>query len=353
MGALETLGHIQVARAGVFAEKLAANPIRAVALGSFRQRNTLLDAVFYDVDAVTPAETDALAADLAHEGAVVLVPSTGQGVLTVYEDASAYLAGRAEVDALTVAGVGSSALGAAAFARNVADALGGPVAAVVSGYGLADVLTEALGGFFLFGGLNSIRHVFEPLDGVSRLFSADRASLELADGVAWARTSQDTLTVRALLSDKRFRPRHLIGHSKGNLVISEALYTIASENNVLAKRLAERTRIVTFSAKIGMPAPFRDVIDVMGGMDWFGALNSRPDIPADHVVPQAGHSTNPDIPVWMGLGAGIRVTPTLRDVLSPAAERIAAPAPLAASAIFDLPQRMTVALHDGAALRLA
>lgn len=51
-------------------------------------------------------------------------------------------------NALAIAGVGSSALGAAAFARNVADGLGEPVAAVVSGYGLADVLTEALGGFF-------------------------------------------------------------------------------------------------------------------------------------------------------------------------------------------------------------
>ena len=33
--------------------------------------------------------------------------------------------------------------------------IGGPVAAVVSGYGLSDLMTEALGGYFLFGALKA------------------------------------------------------------------------------------------------------------------------------------------------------------------------------------------------------
>ena len=52
---------------------------------------------------------------------------------------------------LAITGVGSSAYGAVAFAWNVSTALGEPVAAVVPGYGLADVVPQALGGWFGFG----------------------------------------------------------------------------------------------------------------------------------------------------------------------------------------------------------
>ena len=48
----------------------------------------------------------------------------------------------------TVAGVGSSDLGAAALARTLANHLDAPVGAIVAGYGLSDLLSEALGGWF-------------------------------------------------------------------------------------------------------------------------------------------------------------------------------------------------------------
>ncbi len=84
-------------------------------------------------------------------------------------------------------------------------------------------------------------------------------------------------------------------HSKGNLVLSEALYAIEGEHPLLAEAVATRSRIVTISAKVGMPSLFKDVIDVVCAWDWFGALNSRPDISAEVVVPHAWHSTNPDL----------------------------------------------------------
>ena len=80
------------------------------------------------------------------------MPPTGAGSLVLCGTVDDFAdAGGSEIRTLVVAGVGSSALGAAAFARNVADACGTPVAAVVSGYGLADLLTEALGGTGLPG----------------------------------------------------------------------------------------------------------------------------------------------------------------------------------------------------------
>ena len=59
------------------------------------------------------------------------------------------LEGRA-VHTLTVTGVGSSAYGSVAFAWDASVALGEPVAAIVPGYGLADVVPQAFGGWLGF-----------------------------------------------------------------------------------------------------------------------------------------------------------------------------------------------------------
>ncbi len=278
---------------------------REALLNGVQQRNALLDSVFYDVRCIMEAEKPSLAFWRAKEGALLIVPPSGGDALEVFaEKESLFDQGGGDVKALAVAGVGSSALGAAAFARNLADALGGSVAAIVSGYGLSDVLTEAMGGFFLFGALNSVRH---------RLEGLDRPSMPLGSGgtSSLMRLSKDTATLIDLLSDARFEIPLLVGHSKGNLVISEALYALEARQALAP--VAERCRIVTISAKIGMPSAFRGkVIDVMGQWDGFGALNSRPDIPADLIVPGAWHSTNPHFPFGMGL----RVTPTLKDALT-------------------------------------
>ena len=112
-----------------------------------------------------------------------------------------------------------------------------------------------------------------------------------------ARTLKPSST---FLRKKRFAPPVLVGHSKGNHILSEALYAIAGKNPGLAKKISMRSRIVTISAKIGMPLVFKDIVDVMGEWDWFGALNSRPDITAEYVVPHAWHSTNSSFPMGMG-----------------------------------------------------
>ncbi len=52
---------------------------------------------------------------------------------------------------MSITGVGSSALGSVAFAWNLSVALGRPVAAIVPGYGVADVVQQALGGWYGFG----------------------------------------------------------------------------------------------------------------------------------------------------------------------------------------------------------
>ena len=167
--------------------------------------------MFYDVGTVTAAEAQDISPWLAREGSLLIVPPTGQGPLCRCGTIDGFAGhGGTDIRILTVAGVGSSALGSAAFARNVADAFGQPVAAVVSGYGLADLLTEAAGGWFFFGTLNRLRHQFEELDRLSRTLNAPEtaaASEEAAAevGISLARTSLDTATVISLLADPRFK----------------------------------------------------------------------------------------------------------------------------------------------------
>ncbi|MBP2548858.1 hypothetical protein J2858_001774 [Neorhizobium galegae] len=299
----------QFARTLSLPERIQHSPLRNLSLESLRRRNTTLDSLFYDVKSVTAEEAFYISSCLAAEGAILIVPPTGAGSLKLCDTIDDYLLGGGEtIDTLAVAGVGSSALGSAAFARNIADAIDKPVAVVVSGYGLADVMTEALGGYFLFGYLNGFRHQFERLDdffGRPQFGVAPKLSIEKL-----AEASLDTQTVGALLAHPRLSFKLILGHSKGNLVISEALYRLAHADLALAQALAARARIITISARIAMPRPFRDVIDVMGEWDWFGEINSRHAIPVDELVPQAGHHTNTDLPNH------VPVTETLRKVLA-------------------------------------
>jgi hypothetical protein len=270
-------------------------PWREAALEAFRRRNAVLDALFYDVGRITDAEAGCISPWLAKEGALLIVPPSGRGPLALCQDVDDFARkGGEAIRALAVAGVGSSALGSAAFARNVADAFDQPVAAVVSGYGLADLVTEAAGGWFWFGTLNRLRHQFEQLDAWVRS-DRWRAAGATTTSIAGS-ASLDTQTVYRLLSDARFRFSLLTGHSKGNLVISEALYALKDR---AAVEPDPDTWLVTMSAAIAMPPRYRNVVDVMGQIDWFGGINSRPSHAIEVRVPLAWHHTNTEL--WFSL----------------------------------------------------
>ncbi|MGO4437912.1 cell envelope biogenesis protein OmpA [Rhizobium sp. RAF56] len=304
-----TLTLTQFARSLSLPERLQHAPARNLALEALRLRNTTLDALFYDVKVISPDEVFYISDSLAAEGSIMIVPPSGAGSLTFCETLEEFvLRGGEDVHGLAVAGVGGSALGAAAFARNVADAIGQPVAVVVSGYGLADIVNEVFGGGFFFGHLKGLRPVFERLDdlaGRTRFGIAD-----IGDQGSPSSNSLDTRCVRALLSDPRLSFRLLAGHSKGNLVIAAALHDIAKQDPESAARLADGMRIVTFGARIAMPPAFGNVSDVIGEWDWFGEMNSRSYISADARVRHAWHHTNTD------LAGHLPVTETLRELLA-------------------------------------
>lgn len=301
-----TLSLTQFARSLSLPERLQRSTGRNLALEGLRQRNLALDALFYDVKVITPEEAFYISDSLAAEGAIMLVPPSGGATITLCETIDEFvLRGGAKVRALAVAGIGGSALGAAAFARNVADAIQGPVAVVVSGYGIADVITEAFGGLFFFGHLRGLRPFLETLDDL-----AGRPKVGAQSGGSAARTSLDTRTVQALLADPRLSFHLLAGHSKGNLALSAALHELCKQDDMRVAELARNTKIVTIGARIAMPPVFTDVVDIMGEWDWFGEINSRSFIDADSRIAQAGHHTNTD------LNGHLPVTSTLREILA-------------------------------------
>ncbi len=288
----DTLAHAGSARMAVLPKKVAETP-QMLVLEGVRQRNAVMDAAFYDLGGIIPGEARALAPWLAREGTILIVPPSDQGEVVVCPTIAAFAdAGGAGVRSLAVAGVGSSALGAAAFARNVADATGANVAAVVSGYGAADVIAEGMGGWFWFGTVNRLRHAFEYVDWLSDAPAGAGEASGDALSLRGLNMSRDTVTLLELLGDRRFSFSLLTGHSKGNLVLAETLYALVGRARHLGEPLAFDPLIVTFSAAIALPDHFTHIVDVMGRIDNFGLLNSTPGIAIDHWVPGAWHHTN-------------------------------------------------------------
>lgn len=108
-----------------------------------------------------------LSAAASPEGAILLVDARRPPFVRKFDDVQEFLANgqtfpgqgdeqgsgaaQREIQTITVTGVGSSALGAVAFGWNVSEALRQPIAAIVPGYGVADLIPQALGGWLAFG----------------------------------------------------------------------------------------------------------------------------------------------------------------------------------------------------------
>lgn len=307
---LETLRESSTARvqSAPLAGAVGPRLLPEATLEAMRQRNAFLDWLFYDVRNLADHEARDVSPWLAAEGAILVVPPSGSGPLTRFASIDDFVRSEsASLRTLVVAGVGSSALGSAALARNVADALQSPVVAVVSGYGLADVAAEAMGGFLWFGAINSVRHSFEWLDRLRESgVIADPSTSATVSIRSPAGLSKDTRSVLALLSHPDVSFDLLVGHSKGNLILSEALFAMQESAPALLRTLGSNLSIVTLSAKIAMPLACKHVVDVMGQLDTFGAANSRLDIKTDVVVPAAWHHTNTELPFHLPVSKVIR-----------------------------------------------
>jgi len=300
-------------------------------LRMLRGANTALDILFYDVGVLTkalsvkgqtvktaaaanapaaphPLRTLDLSALTNPSGSVIVVdanlaPYVRPPFCKMYEffDHANGPEG-AGLRTLAITGVGSSAYGAVAFAWDVSAALGEPVAAIVPGYGLADVVPQALGGWFGF-------EMHDALQTATQNFLAAFAPSLAVIGKDLARStpgrepaptgapvfrhgSAASDDVHAILEHVPGITR-LVGHSKGALAIQNALRSLS------AKR-PKGLSVLTFGCVIAEELAHVKYAQYLGTIDALGILNSSGHVPESR--PFTHHSTNTYLPFSMGIG---------------------------------------------------
>ena len=235
----------------------------------YKQRNAVLDNFFYDTTRLTLEERAKLTPLADREGSIIVVPpSNSDREIRHYSRALRFMTKEGPgIRAIAVAGVGSSALGTAALARSIADALDADVAGIVTGYGLSDMMSEALGGWFAFGAADRIRHTME------RAFARMRPAA-LADSVTPGSDAAATLAEILLAAPPKLDT--LVAHSKGSLVVAHALQRYVDDLEGDDSPLFKRLHIVTLGAVVGVPAEFKHVKQYLGAYDWFGGREFEP-----------------------------------------------------------------------------
>jgi hypothetical protein len=257
----------------------------------YKQRNAMLDNFFYDTKRLSLEERAKLTPLADREGSIIVVPpSKSDRKIRHYNRALRFMTKEgASIRAIAVAGVGSSALGTAALARELADALDTDVAGIVAGYGLSEAMSEALGGWFAFGATDRIR------SSVERAFARMRPAA-LADSVTAGSDAAATLSEILLASPPKLDT--LLAHSKGALVLAHALERYVDELEGDDSPLYKRLHIITLGAVVGVPAEFSHVKQYLGAYDWFGGANSSLGVKHERVQ-GASHHLNPGFPYHM------------------------------------------------------
>jgi hypothetical protein len=303
-------------------------------LRMFRLTNTAIDVLFYDVGVLTTelwergtAIKTGVAADRASAHPLTTLDLSAAtnpsgSIIVVNANAAPYIRPPfldmgdffthangpqgTGLHTIAVTGVGSSAYGSVAFAWDVSAALGEPVAAVVPGYGLADVVPQALGGWFGFEFYGALQSATQ------NLLAATAPSLALM-GKDLARStpgrkmapngapvflhgSAASDDVHAILQAVPGITR-VVGHSKGALAIENAL------RDLPAARVAEIS-VLTFGCVISEDLGHRHYSQYLGWIDGLGLLNSEGHSP--EYRPFTTHSTNTHIPLSMTVADGVR-----------------------------------------------
>lgn len=166
-----------------------------------------------------------------------------------------------EVDIVCIAGVGSSSNGVAAFAKHIATIKNQPVAGIVSGYGDASIYAEGTQGYFIGRTSNAARTCYvEP---------ASRTLIDLYEAGA--------------------RPSLLVGHSKGNMDMANALFRLYYDGN--AEWYANAT-FKTFGCGVNVPDGLGGFHQYIGMLDTLGYTNTVSWANMTY-VPGRYHTTNP------------------------------------------------------------
>ena len=294
---------------------------------AIKTRNAVFDTVFYDVSSLTFQEWMQLNPLADRKGKVIVVSPTGSPKaesIRHYSSVPEFIASEDwnSVFAVAVTGVGSSAVGTAALARNVADAckdtIGGDVAGVVSGFGASDVVQEGLGGYFFYGMLNQYRFMTETAienvvavvsDSFAKTTNIQKQVENILGSVLgdYSAPGADDYALEQILSarylHKNTSIRLLIGHSKGNLLIADVLDRISNELKPVKHEGFSNLAVVTLGAVVDIAEdliPKDNQYQFLGSFDSLGFCNSRWTMEglAPHTsLPGRWHSLNRKLPL--------------------------------------------------------
>ena len=270
-------------------------PAEEQMLEVLRQRNGALDRIFYHVE----PQDEARVTQMDHQsGSIIVVPPEREDRLLYFADAVEFLDDASvceNVIGISLAGVGSSPIGAVALARDVATVKQGPVAAIVSGYGVDDVVYEGLGGWLFLRETNRLEFAIEQVtNALSKVATLPqvKTTIEVMDSIG---SGPDLVNLKSIIRSHHVkRLRWLVGHSKGNLLISSAISELAMEGTDLSSTLAQ-IRIVLLSALSALPQDVGLQYQIIGDMDVLGWVNSRLNI-GHKLVHGAMHHLNRELP---------------------------------------------------------
>lgn len=295
------------------------------AVRACRLFNTALDIIFYDVPTLAAqlAEKDAPMQARAEkppsrivqfdalsdpEGSLLLIDANTAPYVHKYTNVELFLNSpyqeTRDVEIATITGVGSSALGSAALAWNISVALGKSVLAIVPGYGMADVIIQALGGWFGFGLYdylhaksliqNNLANAAPQTASIGRQLSASTPDAKTLHGAPVFRHgsgSSDVLHALLLYRDAPFRL--LVGHSKGALQIGNAIRSLPPQRT-------QALRVVTLGCPIATNVEGVEFYQYLGLFDALGQLTMWGHWPDRW--PPTWHTTNPMLPPAMAAG---------------------------------------------------
>lgn len=199
------------------------------------------DVTYYNTGCLTAYESSSVLA-LAFEKGDVIVMTPEDDVFYVGEDAEQMII-EGDVDIITIVGVGSSAVGTAAFAKHVAIIKDEPVAGIVVGYGDGTIYTEGPQGYFIGRPSN-----------IAGVYYTEPASQKLVD-----------------LYEAGARPSLLIGHSKGNMDVANALFKMYNEGH---QSWYSGVAVKTFGCGVYVPSGVGSFNQYIGTLDSLGYSNT-------------------------------------------------------------------------------
>ncbi len=284
-------------------------PGLSIVSSGLRTRNIAADTHYYDVGNLTERERARMVAETTLEGAILVVHPWGGAEsdrIQKFEDFRSFR--HAPGDLLrhfTVAGVGSSDLGAASLARTLANRVEAPVGAIVAGYGVADLMSEALGGWAFFRVADQMRGLMARAEPEPELTTELARETRPTYPPAGGSLPGDTRTLLALLGEADRQIDVLLGHSKGCLSIAFALNRLVDDEHAQAPRRLAETTVITAGAVVTLPRGHVRAQQFLGRFDALGAINSTLDQPFVS-VPRAGHSLNTERTLPLDLAGLLR-----------------------------------------------